>query len=256
MLPLAILLTYVFTPQTKLTYDAKVTFEGFIPILGGQQGKVEVKMMVEVKGGEPKGGNLTASSKLNTIELIFNGEKLPLTLEIVEEFFPKTNITLTPLGKVLTSDAPDKRLPVKLPGLDAKRFPDITYLPLEFPASGIQLDKPFKFTKSFGDSPVLYTVTPTKIDEASVEFKVELRQDYTVLEDETSEVVKVEADAISIVKTEVIGAGTITFNRKQGAVQAMKIESTAESIVTDLVTKKVTKRKLKTILDVKLLTGS
>ncbi len=252
MLPLAILLTYAFTPQTNLTYDAKVTFEGFIPILGGQQGKVEVKMMVAVKGGEPKDGNLAASSKLNTIEITFNGEKLPLTLENVEEFFPKTSVTLTPFGKVLTSDAPDKKLPVKLPGLDAKRFPDITYLPLEFPSSGIQLEKSFTFTKSFGESPVLYTVTPTKIDEASAEFKVELRQDYTVLEDETSEVVKVEADAISMVKTEVIGAGTITFNRKLGVVQTMKIESTAESNVTDLATKKVTKRLLRTILDVKV----
>ena len=31
------------------------------------------------------------------------------------------------------SDAPNVKLPVRLPGLDVKRFPDITYVPIQFP---------------------------------------------------------------------------------------------------------------------------
>lgn len=244
-------ITYAFRPETPMDYDVRVRFEGFIPILGGQQGVVEVKMDLRVVGAPESDGTLRASSELRSVNITFNGVSLPLTLDNVVEFFPKTTVTMTPFGKVRTTDAPDKVLPVKLPGLDSKRFPDITYLPIEFPEAGIELNRAFEFTKAFGSSPVVYTATPDQITESTVRLAVVVRQDYTVLENESVEVVATEAEAIRRVKTEVRGSGVVHFDRKVGALGEMSISATAASEVIDLKTQEKAQRELKTLLEVR-----
>lgn len=244
-------MAYDFGPDQLQRYAMKVTFEGFIPILGGQEGKVEVSLGVRVEGEAPEGGKPRAASEIESSKIVFNGAELPLGLDAVQEFFPRTTIVLTPQGRILSTDAPNVSLPVRLPGLDIKRFPDISYLPVEFPEQGIEVGRTFTFTKSFGGSDVEYTCQPKRIDDRTVEMDVTLAQSYEVLENEAKEVVTREADAVARVKTQVSGSGTIVFNRNQGVLERATIRATAKSDVTDLQTKQESRRTLVTLLEVK-----
>ena len=137
---------YKFDAGALHTYKVNVQFEGYLPVLGGNEGIVDVKMGVKVEGLKPEGEALRAASELTAFELNFNEVPLPLTLENAVEYFPRTTIQATPLCKILKSDAPNIALPVRLPGLDVKRFPDITYMPLELPAGGLEAGNSWTFT--------------------------------------------------------------------------------------------------------------
>lgn len=236
---------YQFEPSTKMSYDVKVSFDGFLPILGGNEGKADVIMVVDVQGRAKVGSNVAATNEISSCEILFNGAKLPLTLENVIDYFPKTNIEATPGGKIVKNDAPNRRLPVRLPGLDVRRFPDITYLPVEFPEAGITEGSSWTFSKSFGESDLVYTCTPTAIrnDRALIDVKVE--QKYDVFEDDALEVVK-EADAVAKVETVMTGTGQVTFDLKRGQAVKVRMTNNAVSKSTNIKSKKVTERKLKT----------
>lgn len=249
----ALTLAYRFPVDVPRIYDVRVAFDGFIPVLGGQTGKVEVDLAVEAKGLAPDpAGNPRVISDLKELSLIFNGAKMPFNADNVKDYFPATTISMTPLGATLKTDAPSLDLPVKLPGLDVKRFPDITYIPLELPAEGVEVGKGYSFSKAFGDSVVSYTVTPRTVTEQAVEMDVKLAQSYDVLENEALEVVTNPKDAINSVHTDVTGAGRATFDRKEGVFSQVEVDASALSKVTDLESKKVSKRDLKTKLTIKL----
>lgn len=250
----ALKLAYSFPPDVKRVYEVQTIFEGYIPILGGHDGKVEVNLVVTAKGLKPaEDGNPQILGTLDDIKVIFNGAPLTfVTIDNAKDYFPPTTITATPLGATLKTDALDTKIPVKLPGLDSKRFPDITYLPLQLPPDGAEVGRAYTFKKAFGDSDVTYVVTPTKVSDGEVEMDIALSQSYEVLENEGKEVVKDEKEAVARVKTEVAGKGTATFNPKLGAFTALTVKADANSTVSDLQTKKQSERKLKTTLAIKL----
>lgn len=251
---LATTLQYQFNAATHLDYDVQVVFDGFIPILGGQEGLVDLNMAVSVDGlsADPE-GRMRASSEIKDFKLVFNGALLPLSVENVTGFFPKTTVSLTQDGKVVKTDAPDVQLPVRLPGLHVKRFPDITYVPIVFPAEGVAIGKSWTFTKAFGDSDVNYTVTPSAIDGSTVHLKIQLEQKYSVLEDESTNVVE-EKDAVNRVTTEVKGDGEGVFDLARGAMRSIEIRAVATGVVEDLKSRAKTDRKLKTTLKTMLKT--
>src|SRR5687767_982134 len=119
-------LTYSFPPAEPRQYDVSVHFEGYVPLFGGQpDANVEVKMQVEAVGLKPDAeGNPQVTNEIKQLQLMMNGTELPLQPESITRFFPKSTISMTPFGKVLKNDAPDKKLPVRLPGLHVRRFPD------------------------------------------------------------------------------------------------------------------------------------
>jgi hypothetical protein len=243
---------YSFPADKPQHYDVGVTFDGFIPLFGGQQGKVELTMDVQAQGlAADSDGHPQVVSEIKDLKLLFNGAKLPLGLDRVSTYFPRTTASLAPEGQVLKSDAPDVKVPVRLPGLDVKRFPDITYLPIQFPAEGIEEGKSFTFRKSFGDSEAVYVVTPTKITDSTINLDLTLTQHYETQEDEALNIVTDPKDAVSQVSTDVTGAGAATFDRSRSLVSDLKIQAEADSKVTDLETKKETHRKLKTLLTIK-----
>lgn len=247
-------IAYGFGPSTKLSYDANVTFEGFIPILGGQEGKVEVAMGIAVDGlGSTEPRQLRAASEIKKFKIVFNGAELPLTLDNVKDYFPRTTIKLTPEGKIVATDAPDLTLPVKLPGLDAKRFPDITYLPIEFPEDGVEPGKTWSFKKSFGGSDVTYTCKAAELTDALLRIDVTIQQSYELLEDEAKQVVTTEKDAVARVKTELKGTGIVEFDRKLGVVRLFNADAKAVSKATDLKSKETSERVLTTKLAIKLI---
>lgn len=243
---------YGFAPETKLKYDVKVGFEGFIPVLGGQEGKVDVVMGVSVDGLAPEGDHLRAASEIKKFKLSFNGAELPLTVDSVKEFFPKTTISLTKGGRIVKTDAPDLKLPVRLPGLDAKRFPDITYLPIEFPDGPLEPGQAWEFKKSFGDSDVVYKCTAAKVAEDVVEVEMTMNQSYAVFENEAKEVVSDRKDAVASVSTTMTGSGRAIFDRKRGLVRVFSASGNSVGTVVDLKTKVESRRVLKMVLDVAL----
>lgn len=248
---------YRFAPAVRHVYDVQVVFDGFIPLLGGQEGLVDLTMSVAVDGLAPDSeGRPRASSEIRAFKLVYNGAVLPLTVDNVTPFFPKTTVSLTPEGKVVVSDAPDVQLPVRLPGLHVKRFPDITYLTVEFPEGEVAVGKPWTYTRAFGDSDVQTTITPTSIEGDRVEMDVRVEQTYTVLEDEGTNVVSDPKDAVARVTTRVEGKGHAVFDSGLGAMRSFEVVATAKSDVRDLKTDAKTERSLKTTLRSVLKTPS
>lgn len=243
---LALVLGYQLNPGIVRDYDLTVAFDGTIPILGGQEGKAVVNLGFRLEGLKPaKEGQQKAFSELTKAEFVFNGSKLPLGLENVQDFFPKTTIELLADGTIQSSDAPKKDLPIKLPGLDIQRFPDISYLPVVFPKGPLEIGNTWSFEKPFGGSLMKYVCTLSSIEKEVAKISIRIDQSYTVLEDSAMQVVTEKADASNEVTTRMIATGDVLFDTKRGLVDAYTMEGLADSDVKSLETNEVTKRKLK-----------
>ncbi|MBN9503895.1 MAG: hypothetical protein BGO01_06955 [Armatimonadetes bacterium 55-13] len=236
---------YAFPPGVHRTYDIKVGFDGYLPLLGGQIAKAELEMEVDVVGGPTDDkGYQTATSEIKNLKLTMNGAQMPFGASNIQTYFPKTTISLTPEGKMVKTDAPKNTFPFRLPGLDPQRFPDITYLPLEFPETGIELEKAWTFKKKFGPGELEYTVTPTAIEEKKADLKIALAQKETTYEDAQTGPLDDEKGAAYKLETTLTGEGTGRFDRTLNLVTEYKGAFQTQTQVTDLETKKVTERKL------------
>ena len=252
MLHYALLVTYLIGPGVSNMYEVDVEFNGFLPVLGGRVGKASVAMQVEVKGLTPTvSGNPRASSEIKSLQLMFNKAVMPFGPANVQEFFPKTTIEFTKFGRMLATDAPDVKLPVRLPGLDVKRFPDITYLPIEFPEVGLEIGKTFKFKKPFGDAEVTYEVTPTQVEGDISHLTIKVDQHFNSFEDEHHNPV-VEDQAAVKISTDVVGEGKADFDLHKGILSILELKATASSHVQNLKTLATSDRKLETGLKVSL----
>lgn len=252
LLLLSTLIRFGFSPSTKATYDVSVAFEGYLPIIGGREGRVDLEMSVLVEGQPADAdGAPQVASEIQTFKMSLNKALMPFTEKNVADFFPRTTISVSPFGTQLKTDAPDKVLPVRLPGLDVKRFPAITYLPIEFPAEGIEVGKPYHFKKAFGDADVDYEVTPTAISDDEVALKIHLSQSYVSFEDAVHNPVKEDKATIRI-STDVVGDGTATFDRRAGLIRDTNLVADATGKAVDVKTNESTDRHLKTTLTIHL----
>lgn len=242
--------SYKFDAATKQNFKLEAVFEGFLPILGGNEGKAEIMMGVAVKGQSPDEAKLKASNEITAFELKFNGAKLPFGLESVQDYFPKTNIVIQPTGKIVKTDAPDKTLPVRLPGLDIKRFPDITYVPIELPDGTLAVGSKWNFKKNFGGEDINYTCEATKVSETAAEIAVNITQEYEVMENEGLEIVTKEADAVAKVKTTMVGTGKVYFNLTLGLPDHVIMKNDSTSTVTQVKSGEKSTRKLVTTFKV------
>lgn len=245
---------YQFDAKTKLDYDVNVVFDGFLPLLGGNEGVADVKFGVQVNGLEPDDLGLRSSIELTAFELSFNGGKLPmLDVNSAKVYFPKTTVSSTKTGKVLKSDAPDIQLPVRLPGLDIKRFPDITYLPIELDGRALETGMKWEFSRMFGDSPMTYSCEVKEMRNGTIAtIAVKVRQSYEVLEDETLEIVPEVKGAFARVKTDLTGEGTVIFDGAKGVAAMVDMANKSVSTVTEIKSGKSTTRKLDSKLTVRL----
>jgi hypothetical protein len=238
-------IVYSFPKEAKVGYDVDFSFSGFIPVMGGLEGDAKVKLGFEVGAADQdKDGNARTTCELKAFKLTINDAEIPYGLQEVAKFFPKNTVTMTPQGKVLKTDVPDVKLPVRLPGLDVKRFPDVSFLPIEFPVEGIEVGKEWTYKKAFGDSDVSFTVKATVFADDKIEMDVKLAQAYDTFEDEAKNVVADERDAISKVHTDMAGTGKVTFDRKLGIIRASLMEGKSVSRAVDLQTRVETERKL------------
>ena len=244
-------IAYGLTPGKTTPYYIRIGLNGFLPVLGGKQGSAQVDLTVNVQGLQPDPtGDSQASSDLTDFHVKFNGAEFPVDLETAKNYFPKNTVAFTPLGHVDKNDAPDIQLPVHLPGLDPKRFPDISYLPIEFPVGGVEEGKSWSFKKPFEGVDLNYTITPTHVDDDQVQMKIDLTQHDEYFEDGTGGVITDPKNAADKVVSDLSGGGTATFDRKRNLVSAVSIKMQTVSKATDLQTKKETPRMLDTTLDV------
>ncbi|MBS1708970.1 MAG: hypothetical protein JSS65_09650 [Armatimonadetes bacterium] len=236
---------YKWSPTLNLDYNMVVKMDGFLPILGGNQGVAEVTLGLRVKGAVSGDANQKATSELTSAEIKFNDAKLPLGLDNVQEYFPKATVTFSPFGEVLANDAPDKKLPVKLPGLDVKRLPDISFLALQFPAKGLEVGSTWSFDKVFAGSKVTYTCMAKSVADDKVEVDVAVKQELAYDENESLEVAKEPADVTAHVTSVLTGGGKVDFDPRRGVVQNLAIDSEAVSTVVDAKSGAKSERRLK-----------
>ncbi|HMS53895.1 MAG TPA: hypothetical protein PKA27_00715 [Fimbriimonadaceae bacterium] len=243
---------YVF-PKDAIRYDVNVRFNGFLPVFGGQEGSAEIFLGISVKGvAEDADGNPQAESELVSAKVKFMGETLPFNEDNMQSYFPKTTVSFHPLGKMLKTNAPDVQLPIRLPGLDLKRFPEITYLPIEFPKETLVQGQKWTFIRSLGGADATYTVTATTVDDTKAELSVEVAQTAQTLENEALELVKKEEDAVAKIETSLTGKGTVTFDRNKNLATLIKMNVDAASNVLRIKGGEKSTRKLQTTLEVKL----
>lgn len=244
---------YSFPSGKTVSYEMSVALDGNIPILSGEEAKAELKLGVIVGGLEPDAeGRPMAYSDLSSLKVYLNGALLPFELDSIKGFFPKTTVSFSPLGKVLKSDAPDLAVPVRIPGLDVKRFPEISYLPLEFPVGGIEEGKGWAFKRPFNGVDMAYSAELKSVKENVAEIAVKLSQTYETLEDDAKQVVSDAKDATFRVVTDLKGSGTVWFDLAKGMATKVEVDTVALSKAEDLKTKLVSERRLDLRLRVKL----
>ena len=244
---------YRFEPNVRLDYRVDVMFDGFLPILGGNEGKAEVGMKVAVAGLAGDNGFQRATSEMTEFTIAFNGGKLPLTVDDARQYFPKTQISMTPQGKVVKSDAPNISLPVRLPGLDIKRFPDISYLPVELPEGDVSQGTKWEFKRQFGSTDIVYQCEATSLKDSMLDINVKIEQEYTQFENDALEIVAEEKDAVAQVTTKMTGSGLVKFDVNRGVAVSVNMSNKSSSKVVNIKSKKETTRVLNSGLKVQLL---
>jgi hypothetical protein len=199
-------------------------------------------------------GNLQMVSEIRKAKIFFNDAELPLGVENITNFFPKTTVSLDALGRVLKTNASTVNLPVKLPGLDAKRFPEITYLPIEFTEKPVELMGVWTFKRNFGGSDIIYNCAANKEAKDGVQpMVVTIAQSYETLEDEGSSVVTKPEDAVNRVVTEVNGTGELSYDLQRKLFKSFTVKSVAESTVVSIKSGEKSVRKLNTRISCELV---
>lgn len=239
--------TYAFPEGRTLQYDMSVSLDGYLPIFGGQEAKAELALGVKVSGLAPDSdGNARACSELVAVKVMFNGAEMPFGVANVQTYFPKTTISLNPLGKVLKTDAPTGSLPVRLPGLDIKRFPEISFLPLELPEGGLAEGKAWTFSRTYNGVPMAYQAQVRAMKEGVAEVAVTVDQIATWYETANKQTAASKEGAASEVKTHLTGQGIVSFDTGRGVATKVEMDLKAADEVTDLKTGSKKERTLST----------
>ena len=241
---------YDFPVGSEVKFNVKIEFDGFIPLFGGKVGKTDVDMVVRALGVESKkSDHQTVDSEITELKAVAFGSTLPLNKNNIGQFFPRAKAVIEPNGVVTENDAPDVNMPVKLLGLDSRRLPEISYVPLLINVNAADAGKPYEFTRSFNGAPMKYKVTPTVQNETAEAFDIEISQDSNGFEDAYGNPAS-EATARSKVKTVLTGNGKATFNLAKKLFDKVVVETNGETEVTNIKTGKTSKRSLKTTLTI------
>src|SRR5438105_4052167 len=114
----AVPMRFGFAPGVRADYSVKVRFEGYLPMLGGQSAKIDIAMVAGVSGEAPDAeGHLQVASEVKKFTLSLNDAEMPFGPKSVSAFFPRNTVSLSPEGHVFRTDATDRPMPVRLPGL-------------------------------------------------------------------------------------------------------------------------------------------
>ena len=249
-LPKLDIAAYDFPLGSDAKFNVRVEFDGYIPLFGGQVGKADVKMVVRAVSIPEKSPPLqTVESEIIDLKAIAFGSTLPLNKNNIGAFFPKAAATFPSTGLIKSNGADHVDMPVKLPGLDSQRLPEISYVPIVLDSDALATLKPYEFTRIFNGVPMKYKVSPGPVQNSIEKFDIAIDQETTTFEDSYGNPIA-EEGAKSKVKTVLTGKGTATFNFSKHMFDSVKVETNGDSNVTNMKTGKMTKRMLKTTLTI------
>lgn len=241
---------YDFPVNSETKFNVKVQFDGFIPLFGGRNGKADVSLVVKAASVLSQRADLQAvDSEIIELNAVAFGSALPLNKNNIGQFYPKATATFDRLGKVNFNSAPEVNMPVKLPGLDSKRLPEISYIPLILNSEAIMANKSYQFERTFNGAPLKYTVTPNTKNDHFITFDIAVTQQSSGFEDAYGNPA-IEEGAKSKLATNLTGTGTATFNLDKNMFDKVVVETKAETDVTVIKTGKSSKRNLKTTLTI------
>lgn len=235
-----------------VSYRVEVGFNGYIPVLGGIEQPLKVDMTLRVEERDASEPELKrALSEITQFRLsVYDSQTksfspFPIGLDAVREYFPTTTTTFTRRGRIVATDAVNRDVPFQLPGLHPQHLADMTFLLIEFPDMPLEKGASWTYSRKFGDSVVLYTVTYTGTEEAGEAFNLVLKQEYEAFEDENRNPVGKER-AKAMVKTKVTGTGKVWFSAPTGRIQRAAVNAEGVSDVLSMDGVPQTKRTLKT----------
>lgn len=211
-------------------FALEVKLNGWIPLFGGREGEAVVKMNVKVTGVEPKQkGNQAALATITELDGQAFGAALPISTKNIDQFFPPATSQFKSNGEVLETDAPNVKLPIRLPGLDSKRLPEISYLPIVLN----QKEEKYTFERAFGESKMKYEVQVLGEAGGQVKYKIVISQKAETYEDNFGN--EVEASkGIYKVESNLSGDGTATFDLEKSVFLMTKITYTNKSNLTPI----------------------
>lgn len=243
--------SYDFPVGVEAKFNVKVQFDGYVPLFGGKTGKVDIDMIVKTVGVESKKADLqSVDSEITELKGTAFGMILPVNKNNIGQFYPKAVASFESTGAVKSTTAEHKEMPVKLPGLDSQRLPEISYVPLVLNHTATAKGEGYEFTRTFNGAPMTYKISPGTGDgEGRVSFKIEVSQDSSGFEDSYGNPIEASG-AKSKLKTILTGKGTATFDMTKRMFDKVVVTTTADTDVTVIKTGKTTKRSLKTTLTI------
>jgi hypothetical protein len=235
-------LAYALPVGVCHTYDLEIVLDGHAPLLGRPTNRIELQLEMKVTGTKaPDAGSLAATVELTAMKSRLNGVSLPFTIEDVRASLPTTNIVFSSLGKVL-----------HLPGVDPKRLPDVSFLPVEFPASPVEVGQSWEFVRRFGGADVRYSATATELGPNRAVFDAKVSQNEITFEDANGELVKEESQASFKVETVLQGTGKVVFDVKRGLATSFEANLSAVGKAAPVGGGAPKERRLKTTIRAKL----
>lgn len=244
-------------PKSPIRYELEVGFEGFIPILKGANGKAQVLMGISVQGLPAQDGTMRAAHEATRFRVTLNDAQLPFTLANVKPMLPRTEISLEPNGVVKFTTAPDRDLPVTLPGLDIKRFPEVSYLPIVLPQSAAVGTK-WSFERSYSGYPMRYEAVIEKRDGALLEVGVAVSQTIKAKLNEfripmSEKQLKAGETPTFEATTSTTGKGVIRFDLQRGIALSSQVNLDSRTAFTGIVNDQAGEDRLKTSLRLTLV---
>lgn len=237
-------LQYTFPTSGSESASVDITFEGDIPILGGQQGKAAASAVFNVDFASPVDGKAKIIESLTQFKVNFNGFDLPLTLNDALKYFPKSSFLVgadgTYQGLTKTAITP----PVRLPGLSVENVPRISFAPFQLPAGLAAVGDKADYDEPVPGGKQTVELTVASRTDDAVTLTVAYHSTTSGLEDSAQMVTTDPKSAANKVSTSDAGTGKAVFSLTKGMFTSVDLNDMAVTDVTAIDTGKKSQRRL------------
>lgn len=252
------LLEYLLRAPSEVAYEVRADFAGYLPIFGGQVGKVGVRLLVKVRGladtaNQDSKRSFSASMEVVDGSLSVDGEALPLGVSEIRKVFPLTTIRALTTGKLLEVRGAASKIPITLPGMDPGRLSDLTFLPIEFSPLAVAKGRTWRFERTVSDFAVHYVCSLEKITDKAATIAVTNDQTLDYWVDDGLNRVEKESDAVMKVHVDSKGTGSVEFDRTAGMIDRCTSVIKSKTTETKIVSGEKTEHDLTTTFTLKRL---
>lgn len=245
-------MAYRFPISGTAKIDLSLSFDGDIPILGGQHGKANAKAQFEAVFAAPVNGKASITDSLKSFQVDFNGFQLPLTLKDALKYFPTTTFLTDPSGGYESQSKTNIKTPVRLPGLSLDNVPRITFAPFQIPPGLIAVGDQASYDAKIQGGTETVQLKVMMISTDRILLSVHYVSHTSGLEDSAEMVTDDPKSAASKVETTDEGSGTAVYSKKLGMFSGVSITDNAVTKVTAIDTHAKTERKLNRVMTIAL----